>query len=313
MISSLVHFPSYRIQASLTKTLAIAASSVAIATALLSPPAVAGDPFRVNDPHDIDATTESAFRAIFEQGNYEGARTLLEESETDEPLAYAMKASLAYINQDWNQLNTYATRTRESAEQLVANDPLRGHLYTAVGHFLEGAYVLSTQGTVRGAPIALSKLQRVFNSLEEAEKINSDDPELNLIRGYMDLILAVNLPFSNPNQAISRLENYAAPVYVAQRGIALGYRDLGEQDKALVAVDRAIAEAPENPELYYLKAQILVKQRRYQESLEFFRQALEKENQLPQSLANQIAWEACRAENNADNGARACGELLSRS
>jgi tetratricopeptide (TPR) repeat protein len=310
--SPLLHQAQPHSTVPLKRKVAIALSSAAIVLTSFVSPTVAADPFRTENAHSIDAGTEAAFRAIFEQGDYVGAQAALAEASPDEPLAHAMKASLAYLNRDWEGLSQNATRTREAAEQLVQSDPLRGHLYTAVGHFLEGAYVLTTQGTVRGAPAALNKLQRVFNSLDEAKQIAPDDPELNLLQGYMDLMLAVNLPFSNPNQAIERLETYAAPAYIAQRGIALGYRDLEQQDKAMVAVDRALELAPENPELYYLKAQILVKQRRYPESLAYFSQALEKQAQLPQRLANQIAWEECRAQNTVDSGNRPCGELLNR-
>jgi hypothetical protein len=69
---------------------------------------------------------------------------------------------------------------------------------------------------------ALSKLQKVFQYLDEAKKIDPKDPELNLLTGYMDLMLAVNLPFSDPAQAVEKLEKYAAPSYLAYRGIAVG-------------------------------------------------------------------------------------------
>jgi hypothetical protein len=44
------------------------------------------------------------------------------------------------------------------------------------------------------------------------KKVDPNDPELNLITGYMDLMLAVNLPFSDPAQAIERLEKYGSPL-----------------------------------------------------------------------------------------------------
>ena len=53
-------------------------------------------------------------------------------------------------------------------------------------------------------------LQQVFSELDEAESINPSDPELNLIKGYMDLMLAVNLPFSNPEGAISQMSTYGS-------------------------------------------------------------------------------------------------------
>jgi tetratricopeptide (TPR) repeat protein len=306
-----VHIPKFKLRGfkQSLRSLTALAGATAIAITILSGAGLAADPFRTVNPHDIDDNTEAAFRAIFEDGDYLAAQTALEDADDDEPMARAMWAALAYLDEDWDALEAEATATREAAEQLMETDPLRGHIYTAVGHFLEGTHAFVTQGTVRGTPVALSKLQRVFNNLDQAEQLAPDDPELNLLRGYMDLMLAVNLPFSDPNDAIARLENYAAPDYLAQRGIAIGYRDLNQGEAAMNAVDQAIAAAPNNPELLYLKAQIFVKQNRYPESLAFFSQAVEKAEQLPQEVAEQIAWEYCRAQNNVDGQARNCSEV----
>lgn len=291
--------------------------SATIATGLtiafsVSVNAALADPFRTNSPHQIGSQTEQAFKVLFEQGDYLQAAQLLRTAEANEPLAYAMKAALAYIDRNWDVMGENARLTRETAEQLMATDPLRGHLYVAAGQFLEGAHTLSTQGTVRATPAILSKLQQIFDSLEEAEKINPQDPELNLLKGYMDLMLAVNLPFSNPEQAIERLQNYGGPAYLAQRGIAIAYRDLDKPEQALAAVNSAIQQTPNNPELYYLKAQILRRQGNEQESLRFFRQALAKKSQLPQNLAYQIAWEQCRTVNQFRNRDRDCSDVAQR-
>jgi len=292
-------------------------SGVAIACTTFSLPALA-DPFRTTNPRAIDANTEAAFRALFVDGDYQRANTLLRNAQTTEPLAYAIRASLAYLDQDWDALSANATRTRETAEQLVRRDPLRGHIYIAAGYFLEGAYTVATSSsTVAATPTVLSNLQEVFDNLDQAAEIAPNDPELNLIKGYMDLLLAVNLPFTSPNQAIERLESYAAPSFLVDRGLAIGYRDLEQLDNAIAAVDRALVATPNNPDLLYLKAQILVRQGKDQQSLEYFQQALTRESQLPQSLANQIAWEECRA-NNRSRGVRdrpsrqTCNPLLVR-
>lgn len=283
---------------------AIALSAIAVTT--IAGSGWSADPFRTDAARDIDAGTEAAFDALFEDGNYQAAREALQAADESEPLAHAMKSAFAYLSEDWDAMAEYATQTRETAEAMLETDPLRGHIYIAAGHFLEGAHAFVTQGAVRGTPVALSKLQRVFNNLDEAERVDPNDPELNLLRGYMDLMLAVNLPFSDPNDAIARLENYASPGYLAQRGIAVGYRDLGQQDKAMVAVDRALELAPNNPELHYLKAQILVRQNKYPESLQYFATAVDKLNQLPYSTARQLAWEYCRAQRNVDGEERNC-------
>ncbi|HEY9749980.1 MAG TPA: Sll0314/Alr1548 family TPR repeat-containing protein [Allocoleopsis sp.] len=288
------------------------AGTAAIALSLWGNPAFAGDPFRTSSPHAIGKNTEAAFRAIFERGDYQAARKYLAQAEPNEPLSYAMKASLAYIDKDWAALRTNATKTRETAEQLRKTDPLRGNLYVGVGEFMEGAYIVSQEGTVRGTPQALNKLQRVFQALNAAEKISPQDPELNIVKGFMDLMLAVNLPFANPADAVERLNKYAQPRYLAYRGIAIGYRDLNQQTQAMQFVDQALKLTPNNPDLFYLKAQVLVKQGKNQESLEFFRKALDKQAQLPRQLRNQIAYERCRTERRIDQKERDCAAELKK-
>lgn len=268
---------------------------------LTTAPSLAGDPFRPTQSRQIGDKTEAAFNQVFRYGNYQAAATILQDaiaSETDEPLAFAMQASFAYTNKDMAGLATYAEKTLSAAQRLVSRDALRGNLYMAVGHFLEGAVILSREGTVSGAPQALSKLRRVYEYLDKAEAISPQDPELNLIKGYMDLMVAVNLPFANPEQAISRLEKNAAPRYLVDRGIAIAYRDLKNYDKALTYVERALKDTNENPELHYLKAQILRAKARddknkqmMETAIAFFDQALTKRDQLPPGLVRQIERE----------------------
>jgi tetratricopeptide (TPR) repeat protein len=279
-----------------------ALSTAAIALTLWVNPAAA-DPFRAQNPRTVGTKTETAFKTLFQQGNYVEAAELLKTAETDEPLAYAMKAALAYVNQDTEGMGQNATLTRTTAEKIKASDPLRGHLYIAAGHFMEGAYTLSTQGTVQATPTVLSKLQQVFDNLKEAEKISPNDPELNLLKGFMDLMLAVNLPFSNPDQAIQRLQN-ATPNYISQRGIAIGYRDLGRPQEGIDALAPLLQQNPENPEFYYLNAQLLrlksdklqgEEQKQVQlESIKSFREAWKRRSTLPSSLVVQLDREGCR-------------------
>lgn len=264
---------------------------------LLSAPALAGDPFRSSDTHDIGPHTEDAFEAFFKQGDYVEARTALDlamESEADEPLVHGMAASMAYLDEDWDAVATEAELTRSTAETLLETDPLRGHIYSAVGIFMEGAHMMSTQGVARSTPAALAMLQQVFGHIGEAEKIDSTDPELNLVKGFMDLMLAVNLPFSDPADAINRLSEYGNPSYLAYRGIALGYRDLGQMSDAMDAVDQALETAPENPELFYLKAQLHRRQSETDDSVAMFDKALEYAAQLPPNLTRKIYKEKCR-------------------
>ena len=289
------------------RTATALASAATILLSLWGMPAIAGDPFRTSNPRSIGDNTEAAFEAIFKDGDYQQARRFLsqaEVSESSEPLVYAMQASLAYIEQDWETLNRYASKTLQAAEKLEESDPLRGNLYVAVGHFLEGAYDFEERGPIG----ALAKLQKVFGALDEAKKLDPNDPELSLLTGYMDLMLAVNLPFTDPAQAVARLEQYGSPSYLAYRGIAVGYRDLKQYDKAMEFVDRALELTPDNPEVLYLKAQILVKQDRHQESLGFFQQALAKKAQLLGYTAGQIIREECRADKEVNNSPRNCIE-----
>lgn len=283
-------------------------------------PTLAADPFRSSNPHPIGNKTEAAFKAMFEQGNYLAAKTYIDQAlsvEQNDPLVYALKASLSYIERDLEGLNSYAQKTREVAEQLTKTDPLRGNIYIAASHFLEGAHTIVKEGTTKGTPQAMKKLRQVFQYLDAAEKIAPADPELNLVKGYMDLMLATNLPFSNPNEAIQRLEQKASPRYLAYRGVAVGYRDLDKYDQALDSVNKALAQTPNNPEILYLKAQILVSQGRRQnnnralfdEARKNFDAALAKPSQLPRRLVAQIFFEQCKTRNRLDNSKRACDPM----
>ena len=283
-------------------------SLVALLLGVVASPSLAKDPFRTTNQQPIGDKTEQAFRSIFERGDYKTAQTYLSQAEPNEPLAYALRAAMAYMNWETassdqkqaflNDFKNYGTQTRTVAEQLVRTNPLRGNIYLAAGNFLEGAYIVRTEGVVRGTPQALSKLQQAFRYLDEAEKISPKDPELNLLKGFIDLMLSVNisLPLSNPNDAIQRLEQYAGPRYLADRGLALGFRDLKQFDRAAQAVDRAIKAAPDNPELQYLKAQILVRQKQDRASVPFFEKALTKRNQLPGGTVAQIERELRRVQ-----------------
>lgn len=280
-------------------------SATLLTLSLWVSPTLAQDPFRTTKQHQIGDKTEAAFKAIFKDGNYTTAQRYLqqaESSEPNEPLAYAMRASLAYTNKDLNSLNSYAQKTLQTGQQLITKDPLRGNIYAGVGHFLQGAAVLARDGTVRGTPQALSELRQVYEYLDKAEAISSTDPEVNLVRGYMDLMVAVNLPFSSPDQAIQRLKKFAGPRYLAERGLALGYRDLGQYPQALEAVNRALQTTADNPELLYLKGQILREQAKKQndksilkEAVKNFDRAIAQKAQLPPGLIKQIERERTKA------------------
>ncbi|MDJ0508328.1 MAG: Sll0314/Alr1548 family TPR repeat-containing protein [Crocosphaera sp.] len=265
-----------------------------VALSLWGTPSIAGDPFRSSNPRPIGDNTEAAFVEIFKNGNYLQATDYLEQAiqtETDEPLAYAIKASLAYSNGEWDVMKTSADKTLAVAEKLTTTDPLRGNLYQAVGHFLQGAHEFKNKSPLG----ALNKLQLVLEYLDKAEAIAPHDPELNLLKGYLDLILSVNLPFSSPEDAITRFEKYAAPNYMVDRALFAAYRDLDQYDTAMEYIDQALANSPDNPELQYFKGQILRKKGRtkdgqpkdlelLQEAYTYFDQAMKKVDQLPKGV-----------------------------
>jgi tetratricopeptide (TPR) repeat protein len=65
-------------------------------------------------------------------------------------------------------------------------------------------------------------------------------------------------------------------------------RDKKQVDIALAAVDKALAAAPNNPELIYLKAQILRASQQHAASLELVNKALESQSQLPPILVKEM-------------------------
>lgn len=264
----------------------------------LSPSAWAADPFRTaSEARTIGPQTELAFQALFQQGNYPQAERYLESAlrsgELSDPLTFSLLAAMAYLKGDWNGFRGYTSQTQQVAVQLTPRDPLRGNLYQAVAAVMEATYDVSDAGNglVLGMPKALSKVQQMFRYLDRAAAVNPQDPELNLLKGYIDLLLASDLALVSPKQAIDRLQAYAAPPYLAQRGIAIAYRDLEQYPAALTAVDQALQSAPDNPELLLLKAQILRLQGQAQASAQVFDQALAKQGQLPEGLAQQIRRE----------------------
>ncbi|MGB2926710.1 MAG: Sll0314/Alr1548 family TPR repeat-containing protein [Limnothrix sp.] len=284
----------------LTKTtLNLSLAALSVSSTLL--PAFAGDPFRTSEPRAISSQTELAFNAIFKEGDYPVAKQYLEQAyqgDTSDPLVPALMASLAYTNQNWDQLNEYAQEVKRRAAGLMDSDKLRGNLYLGVGHFMEGGYLFETKGTIA----ALGKVPTAISYFDKAKQEDANDPEYNLIRGYADLLLATNLPFANVQQAIDRFEQHGAPEYLVQRGIAIAHRDLKNMPQALSYVNLALSGTNNNPELHYLKAQILYmrgnrqdnvseKTASYAEARTHFDIAYERRSQLPAVTAKQLESE----------------------
>ncbi|MGB3495366.1 MAG: Sll0314/Alr1548 family TPR repeat-containing protein [Elainellaceae cyanobacterium] len=309
---------------SIWRTLSLATGLVAtgtVAAMSLWMPSAKADPFRPNASRITDPQVEQAFNAMFQQSQYNQSNALLNSASANEPLTHAMQASFAYWDEDWGTLASEAEQTLAAAQSLVdsGQDPLRGHLYLAVGHFMEGAHAFLTQGTVQATPIVLSKVRQVFDNLDKAQEIDPNDPEVNLVKGYMDLMLAVNLPFSSPEAAIARFQSQAGPDYLVNRGLAIAYRDLRQVGNALTAVNQALEVTPDNPDLLYLKAQILRLQAddnsgdertsTLRESVSLFNQALGNADQYPRDLSEAIAYEMCRTQDEMNDRNRNCDRI----
>jgi len=238
----------------------ISASLLAtLVTATTVIPSFAADPFRANNARAIGNETQKAFELMFKEGNYVAAVNQLDvavKTEASEPLLFALRASTFYAKEDYFGMRAAGQRVRSNAEALKGKDNLRAYIYLAASDLIEAGYIVKTDG-LSSAPRVLPLVQNVFDNIKKAQDIDPNDPELNLIKGYIDMLIASVLPMSDLESALVSLRQYAAPDYLKWRGIALAYRDARRPDLALDAVNKAIAAAPNNPELNYLKGQVL--------------------------------------------------------
>jgi tetratricopeptide (TPR) repeat protein len=281
--------------------------NAAVATTKASPKPVKPNSNMIRPPGGNQqrqgSNVDQAKAAMFRDGDYVKAKQYLEvalKTEPNEPLTYAMNTLYPFSAGDYEKVKEYGEKTSKAAEQLMTTNQLRGNLYQGVGLGILGAYELKKANG--GALGALNKLQKVFEYMGKAKKIDPNNSELNLVKGYMDLLLAVNVPFSDTNQAIDQLKN-AEPRYLALRGMYVGYRDLKDYDKANTAINAAIKLAPHNPELTYYKAQLLGIRGREQQndndlraSIKLFESAYKKGDQLLISTVAQIMSERCQAK-----------------
>ncbi len=259
--------------------------------------------FPTSGNREKGSNVERAKEAMFRDGDYVKAKQHLDaalKTEPNEPLTYAMSTLYPFSLGDFEKVKEYGEKTSKAAEQLMPTNPLRGNLYQGVGLAIMATYELKKANG--GALGALGKLQKVFEYIDKAKKIDPNNSELSLIKGYMDLLLAVNVPFSDTSQAIDQLKN-AEPRYLALRGMYIGHRDLKEYDKASNAIEAALRIAPQNPELIYYKAQLLNIRGREQnndndlrESIKLFEVAYQKRDRLLLSTIAQILSERCQAK-----------------
>ena len=269
----------------------------ALVSAVTAIPSFAADPFRSTNPRDIGSETQKAFVLMFKEGNYVAAVKQLDvavKTEANEPLLFALRASTFYAKEDYLGMRVAGQRVRANAQALKGKDNLRAYVYLAASDLIEAGYIVKTEG-VSSAARALPLVQSVFDNIKQAQDIDPSDPELNLIKGYIDMLIASVLPLSDLETALSSLKQYAAPDYLKWRGIALAYRDARKPELALDAVNKAIAAAPNNPELTYLKGQVLWMQggNNIPTAKKQFELALTKAKQLNPSLLTEIR-EQCR-------------------
>jgi tetratricopeptide (TPR) repeat protein len=266
---------------------------------LMETPVHAQDPFRSGEEaRDISPEVYSAFQEFFCAGRYNRSRKQLElalQASPQEPMVYALLAALSYQEGDLEAFTERGAQTLAVASELTGEDPLRGHLYEAVGYGFEAANLVLQDGVVIGLPKALPTLNNLFGAIRLAQKVNAEDPELNLLNGYMDLLL------TNRDKALEQFR-IAGPDYLAYRGLALAHRDLKQYNQALEAVDLALNSGCDNPEFMYLKAQILVLQGNDAAAVPLFNQALEAADQLPPPLVSQIQSERDSAERRLAEG-----------
>lgn len=271
----------------------------------------ASDPFRKVNPRPIGKNTVTALTEIFKEGNYLEGKYYLKkaiEAESNEPLSHALSASLAFADQDWETMIKSASKTLAVAKKLESSDLLRSNLYQAVGHFLEGAYVSAMHGPIGAA----DKLQLVLKYLDKVADIDPEDPEFNLLKGYLDLLLAVNLPFSTPEDTITNFEKYAAPKYLVNRALFAAYRDLKKYTMAMDYINIALHDSPNNPELQYFKGQLLRKQGKAQindrisfnllnEAYKHFDKAMTKFSELPKGIQIPLRYDHQTVQNEIKN------------
>ncbi len=270
------------------------AAMITIATAM---PSFAADPFRTSNARAIGNETQKAFELMFKEGDYAAAVKQLDlavRTEASDPLLFALRASTAYAKEDYLVMQDAGKRVRSNAQALKGIDNLRAYMYIAVSDLIEAGYIVKTEG-LSSAPKALPLVQSVFDNIQKAKDLAPNDPELNLVKGYIDMLIASVLPLSDLETALESLKQYAAPDYLKWRGIALAYRDARKPDLALDAVNKALVSAPNNPELHYLKGQVLWMQGggNIPAAKKQFELALSKSNQMNPSLLSEIRQQ-CR-------------------
>lgn len=254
--------------------------------------ATAADPFRSGTgARPMGPALESAFEDFFRNGSYLNSTQKLSIAQAEnpkEPLVYSLQAALAYLNNQPDRLLTLAQKTQQTAQAIRARDGARSHLYWGIGKGLEGvSYYLQDGdiGLIKALPYASSMVMEI----DKARQMAPNDPEINLVAGYVGTILAKQ-KLKTYDEALDAFRK-AGPAYLSLRGQALVYRDIKNYPQAQIMVEKALTAAPKNPDLLYLKGQILALQKRPMDAISFFDQALALGRQLPESIKKQIRRE----------------------
>ncbi len=259
--------------------------AMSLAMLLCASSALAADPFRVGvKARPIGPSLQSAFEDFFRYGRYQSSSEKLTKAEAEnpnEPLVYTLQAATAYQNRQKEAFLTTLPKIRAASKRMATKDSARSHLYQGIAQGLEGYFL---KDSVTDLPKTLTYASSMLLEIDKAHRLSPNDPEINLFVGFVNMVL------SKHDEALKNFQK-AGPPYLALRGQALVYRDTNDYANAQVAVDKAIAIAPQNPELLYLKAQILVKQKNPTEAVKFFDQALKLGTQLPESTIKQIKKE----------------------
>jgi tetratricopeptide (TPR) repeat protein len=253
-----------------------------LAILLFANAASAADPFRVGiKARPIGSSLQSAFEDFFRYGRYQSSNQKLTKAEAEnpnEPLVYTLLAATAYQNQQKEAFLTTLPKIRAASKAIAAKDVARSHLYQGIAQGLEGYFL---KDSVTDLPKTLTYASSMLMEIDKAHQLSPNDPEINLFVGFINMVLGKR------DEALTNFQK-AGPPYLALRGQALVYRDTKDYPNAQTAVDKAIAAAPKNPELLYLKAQILSLQKNPVEAVKFFDQAIKLGDQLPQGTLKQI-------------------------
>jgi tetratricopeptide (TPR) repeat protein len=273
-------------------------------------PGYGADPFRTaaQKPRtSIGDKTTKAFELMFRQGNFPEAvkqidLALASPQDNRDPLIYAMRASVGFVRNNLDEMRQYGAEVRKQALTLRRTDRIRFHLYTGVSDLIDAGYIFRSQG-ITSVGRVLPIVNRALDHIRTAQDIDPKDPEVNLIKGFMDILIASAMKGSELDSALVSLRDYARPDYLRWRGIAMAYRDAKRNPEALDAINKAIDSASGktnpppnqvgNPDLSYLKAQILRMNGKRDESLEYFLAALAQARQLPPQTLDAVKIE-CR-------------------